>query len=108
MAAYGLYTHIQSNKRRSIALLVGLFFLVYVMVYAGALVAEALHSRASLQFIMRIAFRDFLYALPWATLGTAIWIAIAYKFNQKMIDAVSGGEEAGVNRGQKAEGMKAE
>ena len=34
--------HIQSNRRRSIALLIGLFFLVYVMVYAGALVAEAL------------------------------------------------------------------
>ena len=33
MAAYGLYTHIQSNQRRSIALLIGLFFLVYVMVY---------------------------------------------------------------------------
>ena len=31
-AAYGLYTHIQSNKRRSIALLLGLFFLVYLMV----------------------------------------------------------------------------
>ena len=30
MAAYGLYTHIQSNKRRSIALLIGLFLLVYV------------------------------------------------------------------------------
>ena len=42
MAAYGLYTHIQSNKRRSIALLIGLFFLVYVMVFAGALLAEAL------------------------------------------------------------------
>jgi len=37
MAAYGLYSHIQSNKRRSIALLSSaLFFLVYVMVYAGA------------------------------------------------------------------------
>ncbi len=34
-AAYGLYTHIQSNKRRSIALLLGLFFLVYLMVYAA-------------------------------------------------------------------------
>ena len=42
MAAYGLYSHIQSNKRRSIALLIGLFFLVYVMTYAGALLAEAL------------------------------------------------------------------
>jgi len=38
-AAYGLYTHIQSNKRRSIALLLGLFFLVYLMVFAGALLA---------------------------------------------------------------------
>ena len=35
--AYGLYTHIQSNRRRSILLLIGLFFLVYVMVFAGAL-----------------------------------------------------------------------
>ena len=45
MAAYGLYTHIQSNKRRSIALLIGLFFLVYVLVFAGALVAEVLMLR---------------------------------------------------------------
>jgi len=42
MAAYGLYSHIQSNRRRSIALLIGLFLLVYVLVYAGALTAEAL------------------------------------------------------------------
>ena len=40
--AYGLYTHIQSNRRRSIALLIGLFFLVYLMTFAGALLAEAL------------------------------------------------------------------
>ena len=39
-AAYGLYTHIQSNRRRSVALLIGLFFLVYVMVFAGALLAR--------------------------------------------------------------------
>ena len=32
MAAYGLYSHIQSNRRRSITLLIGLFFLVYVLV----------------------------------------------------------------------------
>ena len=44
-AAYGLYTHIQSNRRRSIALLIGLFFLVYLMVFAGALLAEAMTLR---------------------------------------------------------------
>ena len=29
----------------------------------------------------------------WATLGTALWILIAYKFHQSMIDAVTGGRE---------------
>ena len=43
MAALTVSTrHIQANKRRSIALLIGLFLLVFVLVYAGALAAEAL------------------------------------------------------------------
>ena len=70
-AAYGLYTHIQSNKRRSIALLLGLFFLVYVMVFAGALLAEALTHDASLDWLLRAAWRDLIWASPFATVGTA-------------------------------------
>lgn len=93
MAAYGLYTHIQSNKRRSIALLIGLFVLVYLLVYAGALIGEALTNDGPLDELMRAALRDALYAAPWATLGTALWILIAYKFHQAMIDAVTGGRE---------------
>jgi heat shock protein HtpX len=93
MAAYGLYTHIQSNKRRSIALLIGLFFLVYVLVYAGALVAEAMTSDAPLDYLLQAARYDFVLAFPWATLGTILWILIAYKFHQSMIDAVTGGHE---------------
>jgi heat shock protein HtpX len=92
MAAFGLYTHIQSNKRRSIALLVGLFFLVYLMVYAGALIGEALTIDAAPDELIRRALSDTLYA-AWATLGTALWILIAYKFHQSMIDAVTGGRE---------------
>ena len=91
MAAYGLYTHIQSNKRRSIALLASLFLLVYVLVYAGALAGEALSGDASLQWLTRQAWRDFLQAAPWATIGAAIWIVIAYHFHQTIIDAVTGG-----------------
>src|SRR4051794_27842754 len=93
MAAFGLYTHIQSNKRRSIALLIGLFFLVYVMTYAGALIAEALTGDASLDYLLRAAMSDLIYALPWVTAGTALWILTAYKFHQSMIDAVTGGRE---------------
>jgi heat shock protein HtpX len=92
-AAYGLYTHIQSNKRRSIALLLGLFVLVYLMVYAGALAAEALRYDASLDWLMNAAWRDLVSALPWATLGAVVWIVIAYFFHQSLIDAVTGGRE---------------
>ena len=60
MAAYGLYTHIQSNRHRSIALLAGLFFLVYVLVYAGALAAESLSIDADLDTLMQLAWSDFI------------------------------------------------
>ncbi len=91
--AFGLYTHIRSNQRRSVALLIGLFLLVYVMVYAGALVAEGLMGDAPLDFLLQAALRDFIAALPWATLGTIVWIFIAYHFHQSMIDAITGGYE---------------
>src|SRR3954468_15280346 len=93
MAAYGLYTHIQSNKRRSIALLIGLFLLVYLLVYAGALIGEAMTTNAPPDVLLRRALVDAIYAAPFATLGTALWIWIAYKFHQSMIDAVTGGRE---------------
>jgi heat shock protein HtpX len=92
-AAYGLYSHIQSNKRRSIALLLGLFFLVYLMVFAGALLAEGLTQDASLDWLLRKAWLDLLWASPVATLAALAWIAIAYFFNQSLIDAVTGSEE---------------
>lgn len=92
--AYGLYSHIRSNRIRSIFLLIGLFLLVYVLVYAGALVAEAfLHGDYPLPVIMMLAKRDFFQSLPFATIGAAVWIVIAYFFHQRMIDAVTGGEE---------------
>jgi heat shock protein HtpX len=91
--AYGLYTHIQSNRRRSVLLLAGLFFLVYVLVFAGALTAEAMSFDAGIEWLLRRAWWDAVKAAPFATVGTAIWIWIAYKFHQSMIDAVTGGQE---------------
>ncbi|MCA6120788.1 M48 family metallopeptidase [Bradyrhizobium sp. WSM 1704] len=93
MAAYGLYTHIASNKFRSLLLLAGLFLLIYVLVYAGALVAEVvIDSGRSVNDYLTRASRDLVSALPWATLAAAAWIVIAYFFHQNMIDAVTGGE----------------
>lgn len=93
MAAYGLYTHIASNKFRSMLLLGGLFLLIYVLVYAGALVAEVMiNGNGSVAYYLTRASRDLLSAFPYATLAAAAWIVIAYFFHQNMIDAVTGGE----------------
>src|ERR1700704_4933638 len=91
--AYGLYTHIQSNRRRSIGLLIGLFVLVYVMVYAAALMFEAMTYDASVQWLLRKALSDLIMAAPFATVGAALWIWIAYKFNQSLVDLVTGARE---------------
>ncbi|MTV11925.1 MULTISPECIES: M48 family metallopeptidase [Bradyrhizobium] len=93
MAAYGLYTHIASNKFRSMLLLAGLFLLIYVLVYAGALVAEVMiDSGRTVDYYLTRASRDLVSAFPWATIAAVAWIVIAYFFHQKMIDAVTGGE----------------
>ncbi|WP_298258756.1 M48 family metalloprotease [Bradyrhizobium sp.] len=95
MAAYGLYTHIAANKTRSMLLLGGLFVLVYVMVYAGALIAAVMTygSGAPADYYLAAAARDLIKAFPFATGGTLLWIAIAYFFHQSIVDAVTGGED---------------
>ncbi|MGA2054418.1 MAG: M48 family metalloprotease [Bradyrhizobium sp.] len=95
MAAYGLYTHIAANKTRSMLLLGGLFVLVYVMVYAGALIAEVLTygGGAPADYYLTAAAHDLIKAFPFATGGALLWIAIAYFFHQRIVDAVTGGED---------------
>jgi heat shock protein HtpX len=91
MAAYGLYTHIASNRRRSVLLLAGLFLLVYVMVFAGALIGEAMSDPGqTVGAYLTAAGRDLLWAAPVATAGAALWVAIAWRFNGKLIDLVTG------------------
>jgi heat shock protein HtpX len=93
MAAYGLYTHIASNRFRSMLLLGGLFLLIYVLVYAGALVGEVMtDSGRTVDYYLARAARDLVSAFPWATIAAVAWIVIAYFFHQDMIDAITGGE----------------
>jgi heat shock protein HtpX len=75
-------------------LLGGLFLLVYVMVFAGGLIAEvAINSNRPFDDYIVLAGRDLVKALPYATIGALLWIAIAYFFNQQIIDAVTGGQD---------------
>jgi heat shock protein HtpX len=94
MAAYGLYTHIASNRFRSMLLLGGLFVLVYVMVYAGALIAEVvINGGAPADYYLAAAAHDLIKAFPFATGGAVLWIVIAYFFHQSIVDAVTGGQD---------------
>ena len=94
MAAYGLYTHIAANRTRSVVLLAGLFLLVYVIVYAGALIIEVFNNGdGTVNYYLMAALADVIRTLPWSTGAAILWIVIAYFFHQKMIDAVTGGED---------------
>ncbi|WP_454916793.1 M48 family metallopeptidase [Xanthobacter sediminis] len=90
MQAFGLYTHIRANRVRSGFLIAGLFLLIYVMVFAGALLAEAFTREAPLDALLRQALHDLVQALPWATAAALAWLVIAYYFNRALIAASTG------------------
>jgi heat shock protein HtpX len=95
VAAFGLYTHIAANRRRSVALVVGLFVLVYVLTFAFALLFRALEigppvPGGAVQDYLRAAARDLLWLSPVVTAATALWVWTARRFHQGIIDAVTG------------------
>src|ERR1700752_4938947 len=93
MAAYGLYTHIAANRTRSMILLAGLFALVYVVVFAVALIIEVMNNgQGTVNYYLTTALYDVIRTLPFSTGAVLLWIVIAYFFHQNMIDAVTGGE----------------
>jgi heat shock protein HtpX len=93
MAAYGLYTHIAANRTRSMILLAGLFLLVYVVVFAVALVIEVMNNgQGTVNYYLMAALYDVIRTLPFSTGAALLWIVIAYFFHQNMIDAITGGE----------------
>jgi len=92
-AAFGLYSHITSNRRRSVLLVVGLFLLVDAMVFAGALVGEAFGPARSLDAMVARAMNATVAALPVTTLATLAWVLIAYWFHQAMIDSLTDSHE---------------
>jgi heat shock protein HtpX len=96
---FGLYRHIQSNRRRSILLLAGLFFLVYAVAYAVSILITvgvgnahlgAGSTSGNLAILLRAAFTRFVWWLPFLTVGVVIWISIGYFGHQKLIDAITG------------------
>ena len=88
LQAFGLYTHIRRNRALTALLFSGFIFLLHVLAFAGALMFE---SRAgSVADAMRLAARDFVSIWPALAIGVAVWLGIAFLFQQRMIDFASG------------------
>ena len=83
--AFGLYTHIQANRRRSLFLLAALFSLIYALTFAGALLAAAFSYDWGLQALLEKAGRDTLASAPFVTVGVLVWIWIGWVFNRQII-----------------------
>ncbi len=92
--SYGLYSHIQANRYRSAILIVGLFVLVYLLVFAFVLAFNGfVIGDEPLSVIVDETLDQFLLLSPWATLATLIWVAIGYRFHQSMIDRSTGAKD---------------
>jgi heat shock protein HtpX len=92
--AYGLYAHIRTNRYRSAILIVGLFVLVYLLVFAFTLAFNGfVIGDEPLGFILEETFRQFLWFSPWATLATGLWVVVGYRFHQSLIDSSTGAKD---------------
>jgi heat shock protein HtpX len=87
--AYGLYTHIQANRLRSLLLLAGFVGLLLALMFAVALLFEASQD-GTLPQIMARALRDLEQGWPIAFAAAGLWFVLAYFFHQKLIDAATG------------------
>lgn len=92
--AYGLYSHIQANRYRSAILIAGLFLLVYLLVFAFVLAFNGFAiGDEALGYIFDETLSQFFWLLPWATLATALWVFVGYRFHQGMIDRSTGAKD---------------
>ncbi len=87
--AYGLYTHINANRFRSVCLLVGFVALLHAFMFSFFLAFEALGGGALDQIMERAAYR---FWRNWylCLIFAAGWFGISYLFHQRLINAAVG------------------
>ncbi|MGL4727302.1 MAG: M48 family metallopeptidase [Bosea sp. (in: a-proteobacteria)] len=93
MEAFGLYTHIKSNQRRSVMLIIGLFLLAYLASFGIILISLGYMGGNTGD-----AFKHWIAYWPFITLGVGAWVFIGYKVNVGLIAMVTGAK--GLDRTQ--------
>jgi heat shock protein HtpX len=96
--SYGLYSHIQVNRIRSIVLMAGFVALLHALLFSLLLILNAFTSGGTFEEIVGDAVSGFASAWPVAMAAAAIWFVIAYFVHQAMIRAATGAR--GVTRNE--------
>ena len=94
--AYGLYSHIQKNRIKSVFLLASFVLLIHAVLFSLVLLFEAGAYGGTAQEILEAAIDDVRYAWPAGLIAAGLWFLIAYAFHQRMIDYAT--RAAGVER----------
>jgi heat shock protein HtpX len=94
--AYGLYSHIQKNRMKSVFLLASFVLLIHAVLFSLVLIFEAGTRGGTAQEILEAAIEDIRYAWPAGLIAAGMWFLIAYVFHQRMIDYAT--RAAGVER----------
>jgi heat shock protein HtpX len=94
--SYGLYTHIQANRIRSILLLAGFVLLLHAFLFSILLLLNAFMTGGTFEDIAYAARDQFAGAWPVAMLAAAAWFVIAFFIHQAMIRSATGAR--GVSR----------
>lgn len=95
LPAFGLYTHIQANRRRSAVLILGLFVLFYLMTFGVTLLvlAEGDDGARAFEDLVRQAASTTLYpAGPIVTILVGLWVWIALRFNEWLLNLTTGSD----------------
>ncbi|MCB5176959.1 M48 family metallopeptidase [Microvirga lenta] len=92
LSAFGLYTHIQANRRRSGFLIAGLFVLFYLLAFALAILRRAWldDGTGSFEAILQAAARDSLWLAPAATALAALWVWCGFRLNTLILNLTTG------------------
>jgi len=93
MQAVGLQTYIWNNNIRSVLLLIGFPILLLGMVFCltlGMIVARLLPSGYEYGGAVPFALHLMIQSAPAALVVALVWFAIAYVFNQAIIDFATG------------------
>jgi heat shock protein HtpX len=95
--AYGLYSHIQANRLRSVILLAGFVALLHALLFSLLLIWSALLG-GTFDEIVAGAWWQFRQSWPVAMIAALVWFVIAYFAHQALVRMATGAR--GVTRAQ--------